>query len=209
MRVPCMLANHDTASSSFAACASWSHSSGSMGSVVIGTALCLQFLASHRIGAPTWLRRFCVVSRGGSVCATNLVGHRGDGGCCGVGSANFRLRVWTAWIMRNWKRPTSARSLCLSMGGMASIRDSGMSSLAHSRSSRLVAVFCHWRACWVHSAYVIFVLTQEGQRARVLPFLTLYPGSLSPDPPHAGHGISPDRMNFHLRRGLRIHLCDP
>ena len=92
--------------------------------------------ASHHIGVPTWLRRFCAVSRGGSVCATNLVSHRGDGGCCGVGSANFRLRVWTAWIMRNWKRPTSARSLCLSVVGMASIRDSGMSNLAHSRTMR-------------------------------------------------------------------------
>ena len=46
--------------------------------------------------------------------------------------------------------------------------------------------------------YVISVLTQEGQRARVLPFLTLYPGSFAPDPPHSGHGISPEQTNFHL-----------
>ena len=117
--VYCMLANHDTVSSSFQACASWSHRSGSMGSVVAVSALCLRFLASHRAGAPTWLRRFGAVSRGGSVCATNLVSHRGDGGYCGVGSANFRLRVRTACIMRNWKRPTCARSLCLSVVGMA------------------------------------------------------------------------------------------
>ena len=48
----CMLANHDTALSSFAVCASWSHTLGSMGSVVAGSALrirCHTALA-HRLG---------------------------------------------------------------------------------------------------------------------------------------------------------------
>ena len=93
-----------------------------------------------------WLGGVGAVSCGGSGCAANLVSHRGDGGCCGVGSANFRLRVWTAWIMRNWKRPTSARNLCLSVLGMVSMRDSGIGNLAHNQSSWLVAVVCHWQA---------------------------------------------------------------
>ena len=51
-----------------------------------------------------------------------------------------------AWIMRNWKRPTSARSLCLSVLGMASMRDSGISNLGHNQISWLVAVDRHWGA---------------------------------------------------------------
>ena len=130
--VLCMSVNLVTASPSFAVCAAWSHSSASMGTNVVASALCFRFRARYRSGAPTWSRRFRVVSRGGSGCAVNLVSHRGDGGCCGVGSASCRLRVWTAGIMRNWKRPTCARSLCLSVLGMASMRDNGISNLAHN-----------------------------------------------------------------------------
>ena len=143
--VLCMLVNQVTASPSFAVCAAWSHSSVSMGIDVVVSTLRPRFRARYRSGAPTWSRRFPAVSRGGSDCAVNLVSHRGDGGSCGVGSASFRLRVWTACIMRNWKRPTSARSLCLSVLGMVSMRDGGISNLAHSQSSWLVAVVCHWQ----------------------------------------------------------------
>ena len=161
-----------------------------MGSVVAVSALRLRFRAQHRNGAPTWLRRFCAVSRGGSGCATNLVSHRSDGGCCGVGSANFRLRDWTAWIMRNWKRPTSARSLCLLVVGMASMRDSGMSSLAHNQSSWLVAVACHWQAYGVKSVQLL----SAPQCARCLPL------------PHSHTSACASTHTRTVKRGSQNHV---
>ena len=92
-------ANHATASLSPALRASCNHWPGSIGSAVATSALRLRF-APHHVGAPTWFRRFWGVSRGGNACAMYLVSHRGDGGCCGVGSAYFRLSVWTDCIMR-------------------------------------------------------------------------------------------------------------
>ena len=72
---------------------------------------------------------------------------------------------WTAWIMRNWKRPTPARSLCLFVVGMASMRDSGMSSLAHNQISWLVAVACHWQAYWVQSVQLLRHRSQNSPKA--------------------------------------------
>ena len=157
--------NQVTAFPSFAACAAWSHSSASTGSDVAVSVLRLRFRAKYRSGAPTWSRRFCAVSYGGSGCVVNLVSHKGGGGCCGVQSASFCLRVWTAWIMQNWKRPTSARSLCLSVLGMTSMRDRGISNLAHNKSSLLVAVVRHWQAWWVQSVQLLRHRSQNSPQA--------------------------------------------
>ena len=68
-------------------------------------------------------------------------------------------------MMRDWKRPTSARSLCLSVVGMAWMRDSGMSSQAHNQSSLLVAGFGHWQAYWVGSVQLLRHTFQNSPQA--------------------------------------------
>ena len=156
--------NHATASLSPALRASCNHWPGSIGSAVASSALRLRF-APHHVGAPTWFRRFWGVSPGGSACAMYLVSHRGDGGCCGVGSAYFRLSVWTDCIMRNWNTPTSVRSLCRSAVGMASTRDSGMSSLTHSHSSWLSAACSHWCVYGVQSVQLLRHRSQKSLQA--------------------------------------------
>ena len=115
----------------------------------------------------TWAPRrgfvgFWGVSRGGIACPMYLVSHRGDGGCCGVGLAYFRLSVWTDCIMRNWNGPTSVRSLCRSAVGMASTKDSGMSSLTQSHSSWLSAACSHW--C-VYGAQSVHLLRHRSQKS--------------------------------------------
>ena len=70
---------------------------------------------------------------------------------------------------------------------------------------------CRVPSLWI---YVISVRTHEGQKARVLPFLTIWPRTLRSVPPNAGHGICPKRTNFHLgggggAGGFRVHTRDP